>query len=134
MKLIDLELLNTVTEQAKANSRLRMNYNFHVDSESKSQRLLNAMEPGTEMPIHRHLQTAESIILLRGKLKIVYYNDAAEIIGSVELDPLNAVFGIEIPCGQWHTLEVLESGSVIFEAKDGPYKPIEISDILVTRI
>jgi cupin fold WbuC family metalloprotein len=98
--------------------------------EAKSQRLLNALEPGTEIPIHRHLNTYENYIILRGKLKVLFYNDLHELTNSILLDPIIGNFGIEIPMGQWHSIEVLESGTVIFEVKDGPYSPITEKDIL----
>lgn len=130
MKLIDESLLNEVTGQAKESLRLRMNYNFHDSLEAKAQRLLNALEPGTQLPIHRHPHTAETYLLLRGKIKVLYYNDCREVTESVLLSHQKGVYGIHIPANQWHTLEVLESGSVIFEVKDGPYTPLEEKDIL----
>jgi cupin fold WbuC family metalloprotein len=130
MKLIDLDLLDSVTEQAQSNQRLRMNYNFHETLESKAQRLLNALEPGTILPIHRHGDTSETYIILRGSLRVVYYNNAKEIIKSEVLSHQKDTYGVHIPAGQFHTIEVLETGTVIFEVKDGPYTPIEEKDIL----
>ena len=129
--LIDNQLLNRVTEEAKASPRLRMNYNFHTSLDAKAQRLLNALEPGTVLPIHRHRHTGETYLLLRGKIRIQYYNDRKEPLESFVLDPLVGNYGIHIEPGQWHTLEVLENGSVIFEVKDGPYQPITPEDILM---
>jgi cupin fold WbuC family metalloprotein len=131
MKIIDADLLDSVTEQAKENARLRMNYNFHASLEAKAQRLLNALEPGTVLPIHRHRHTAETYIVLRGSIRVLFYNDEKELISSGELNPLKAKFGVDIPAGQWHTLEVLESGTVIFEVKDGPYQALGEEDILI---
>ena len=119
-----------MTEEAKASPRLRMNYNFHTSLDAKAQRLLNALEPGTIVPIHRHKTNGETNILLRGKLRMLIYNDRKELVESVLLDPLVGRYGIHIEPGQWHTLEVLESGSVILEVKDGPYQPIAPEDIL----
>lgn len=130
MDLIDDFLLNNVSSQAQTSERLRMNYNFHDSLEAKAQRLLNALEPGTLLPIHRHTMTAETYLLLRGKIRVMYYNDNKEQIAESTLDPLKGVYGVHIPKGQWHTLEVLESGSVIFEVKDGPYSPIKPEDVL----
>lgn len=130
MKLINNELLDTVSCQAKDNLRLRMNYNFHDRLDAKAQRLLNALEPGTVLPIHRHPHTAETYLLLRGKVRVLYYNDQKEETENVFLDPLGGNYGVHIPANQWHTLEVLESGSVIFEVKDGPYMPLGENDIL----
>jgi cupin fold WbuC family metalloprotein len=131
MKIIDVELLDSVSERAVNSPRLRMNYNFHTSLDAKAQRLLNALEPGTELPIHRHLHTAETYILLRGSIRVLFFNDACEVTEDVLLNPLEGKFGIDIPVGQWHTLEVLESGSVIFEVKDGPYLPIGAEDMMV---
>lgn len=130
MQLINESLLNEVTRQAQENPRLRMNHNFHDSLDAKAQRLLNALEPGTLLPIHRHPHTAETYLLLRGKIKVLYYNDQKELIETVVLEPESGNYGIHIPKNQWHTLEVLESGSVIFEVKDGPYTPLEEKDVL----
>ncbi len=130
MQQIDSRLLDQVSQQAQESPRLRMNHNFHDSLESKAQRLLNALEPGTILPIHRHPHTAETYLLLRGKIRVMFYNDQKEEIESVVLDPLKGNYGIHIPANQWHTLDVLESGSVLFEVKDGPYTPLDEKDIL----
>jgi cupin fold WbuC family metalloprotein len=130
MMIIDTSLLDSVTEQATKSPRLRMNHNFHDNMEAKSQRLLNALEPGTEIPIHRHRTTAETYILLRGTIRVLFYNNEREIIETIELNPLTGKYGVDIPAGQWHTLEVLEPGTVIFEVKDGPYRAIGDEDVL----
>ena len=130
MKLINEDLLNEVTLQAKESPRLRMNYNLHDSLEAKAQRLLNALEPGTILPIHQHPHTAETYLLLRGRIQVMYYNDRKEETERVTLDPMKGSYGVHIPAGQWHTLEVLESGSVIFEVKDGPYRPLGEEDLL----
>ena len=131
MQRIDTNLLNGVTAQAKESPRLRMNYNFHASLEAKAQRLLNALEPGTVLPGHRHPHTAETYLLLRGKIRVMFYNEAKEETESTVLDPLTGDYGVHIPAGQWHTLEVLESGSVLFEVKDGPYTPLGEDDLLI---
>lgn len=128
--LIDKNLLDKVTAEAKANARLRMNYNFHETLDAPAQRLLNALEPGTVLPIHRHCHTAETYVLLRGRLNILFYNEQKQITERYELDPQKGVYGVNIPRGQWHTIEVLCSGTVIFEVKDGPYSPLTPDDIL----
>lgn len=128
--LINEKLLNEVTEKAKASERLRMNYNLHDSLDAKAQRLLNALEPGTILPIHRHIETAETYILLRGSIRVLFYDDNRKLIITFEINPLKNEYGIHIPKGQWHTLEVLESGTVIFEVKDGPYLPFKEEDIL----
>ncbi len=131
MQRIDTNLLNGVTAQAKESPRLRMNYNFHASLEAKAQRLLNALEPGTVLPVHRHPHTAETYLLLRGKIRVMFYNEAKEETESTVLDPLTGDYGVHIPVGQWHTLEVLENGSVLFEVKDGPYTPLGEDDLLI---
>ena len=131
MKIIDTSLLDSVTEQATESPRLRMNHNFHDSMEAKSQRLLNALEPGTEIPIHRHRTTAETYILLRGTIGVLFYNNEREIIETIELNPLTGKYGVNIPAGEWHTLEVLETGTVIFEVKDGPYRALGDEDVLL---
>ena len=128
--LINDQLLNTVTGQAKASSRLRMNYNLHDSLDAKAQRLLNALEPGTVLPVHRHRETAETYIVLRGSIKVLFYNDDKVLTAEFLIDPNEKEYGIHIPAGQWHMLEVLESGTVIFEVKDGPYAPLQLEDIL----
>lgn len=130
MKLIDKSLLDTVTSGAKESNRLRMNYNFHDSLDAPCQRLLNALEPGTIVPIHRHQHTSETYILLRGKLRMMFYNDDKEIIEETILSSESTNYGIHIPAGVWHAMEVLASGTVIFETKDGPYMPIQECDIL----
>ena len=130
MKIIDKSLLDTVTAGAKESNRLRMNYNFHDSLNAPCQRLLNALEPETIVPIHRHQHTSETYILLRGKLRMMFYNDDKEIIEETILSSDSANYGIHIPAGVWHAMEVLASGTVIFETKDGPYAPIQDCDIL----
>ncbi|WP_251623250.1 WbuC family cupin fold metalloprotein [Odoribacter lunatus] len=127
--IIDEILLDDVCAQAKHSERLRMNYNFHDSLDAKAQRLLNALEPGTILPIHRHRHTAETYILLRGRIDVVFYNNAGGVTERFELNPQENKYGVHIPKGQWHTIEVRES-SVIFEVKDGPYIPIEPEDML----
>lgn len=128
--IIDKKLLDDVSNKAKASERLRMNFNFHESLDSKAQRLLNALEPGTILPIHRHRHTAETYFLVRGKINVMFYSEEGVVTETFCLDPLDGRYGVQISKGQWHTLEVLESGSVIFEVKDGPYMPIEPSDVI----
>lgn len=127
--ILDNKLLDEISVKAKASGRLRMNYNLHESLDSKTQRLFNALEPGTILPVHRHEHTAETYILLRGKIDVIFYNDCGAISERFHLDPLIGNYGVQIPKGQWHTLEVLES-SVIFEVKDGPYTPLTPENIL----
>ena len=130
MKIIDKCLLDSVSSDAKESCRLRMNYNFHNSLDAPCQRLLNALEPGTVVPIHRHKHTSETYILLRGKLKVMFYNDKKEVIDESILSIEAGNYGIHIPAGVWHSMDVLASGTVIFETKDGPYMPIQECDIL----
>ena len=128
--LINEQLLDEVTAKAKTSERLRMNFNLHDSLEAKAQRLLNALEPGTVLPIHRHRDTAETYIVLRGSMKVLFYNDKKELTGQSVIDPKQNEYGIHLPTGQWHTLEVLEPNTVLFEVKDGPYIPFSKEDIL----
>lgn len=128
--IIDKKLLDKVSKQAKQSERLRMNYNLHESLDAKAQRLLNALEVGTVLPIHRHQKTAETYILLRGKVRVMFYNDNGIETDSFLLDPSSENYGVHIPISQWHTLEVLEENTVIFEVKDGPYAPLEAEDLM----
>ena len=128
--IIDKNLLDRVTEQAKESPRLRMNYNFHQSLEDKCHRMLNAVEPGTVVPIHRHPTKDESFVILRGKVRVTTHNDDGSIIEDVVLSQESGNYGIEIPKNVWHKLESLESGSVIFECKEGPYVPHEEEGVL----
>lgn len=128
--LIDNNLLDQVTEQAKESERLRMNYNLHDSLDAKAQRLLNALEPGTVLPVHRHRYTAETYIVLRGSINVIFYDDNKIPVEQHLISPEQGVYGVHIPAGQWHTLEVKESGTVIFEVKDGPYASLGEEDIL----
>ena len=127
---IDNQLLDTLSAQAKANPRLRQSYDLRTTPEDQSQRILNAVEPGTILPIHRHRGSTETIIVLRGKVVQHYYDDNGNKTASYELAPNTAQVGMSVPVGQWHALESLEEGSVIFESKDGAYQPLSAEDIL----
>lgn len=130
MKIIDKKLLDKVSTQAKVSPRLRMNYNFHQSLEEKCHRMLNAIEPGTEIPIHRHPTKDESFVVLKGKVRSTTYNDDGSVIESVVLCAKEGRFGVDIPKGVWHKLESLESGSVVFECKEGPFVPHEEEGVL----
>lgn len=139
---INRELLDDVSLKAKQSERLRMNYNFHESYDSGAQRILNALEVGTNLPIHRHKHTNETYIVLRGAIEVRFYdypkNDNSdnsnsdnsnstvgsynlEVVDSFVLDPLLEEYGVDIPKGVWHDLIVLKHDTVIFEVKDGPY-------------
>lgn len=128
--LIDDKLLNKVSAEAKANPRLRMNYNLHEFLDDKVQRLFNAMEPGTIIPIQRHRDTAETMIVVRGQLKLTIYNDDKSIIEEYVLNPSVGNYGYHIAKGVWHGVEVLATNTVMFEVKGGPYRPLADEDIL----
>lgn len=127
--LINDELLDKVTAGAEESPRLRMNYNFHESPDSKAQRLLNVLLPGTALPIHRHRHTAETYVILRGKMFVVFYDDMGGQIERYLLCPAIGNYGVHIPAGQWHGIEVIEP-STIFEVKDGPYTPLQPEDML----
>lgn len=127
--IIDNVLLDRVSAEAKASPRLRMNYNLHESLEAPVQRMLNALEPGTHLPIHRHRHTAETYTLLRGKMKVIFYDDMGAVLEEFLMDPLQGVYGVNIPIGTWHGVEVLES-AVILEVKEGPYMPITPEDVM----
>lgn len=133
MKLIDKQLLDDVSRQAQKSERLRMNYNFHQSLEDKCHRMLNAVEPGTQVPIHRHPTKDESFVVLRGKVKVTTYNDDGSVIESVVLCQEEGRYGVDIPKNVWHNVECLESGSVFFECKEGPFVPHEEDGILKVK-
>ena len=127
--IINNELLDEVTVKAEESPRLRMNFNLHDSLDAKAQRLINVLLPGTVLPIHRHRHTAETYVLLRGKMFVVFYNDLGAQIERYLLDPTIGNYGVQIPAGQWHGIEVIEP-SAIFEVKDGPYTPLQPEDTL----
>ena len=130
MKLIDKQLLDNVSRQAQKSDRLRMNYNFHQSLDDKCHRFLNAVEPGTKVEIHRHPTKDESFVLLRGRVRVTTYNDDGTVIESAGLCPEDGLYGVDIPKNVWHNVESLESGSVFFECKEGPFVPHEVEGIL----
>ena len=128
---IDKELLDKLTTKAKESPRLRMNLDLRNSDSDSSQRMLNDIEPGSEIPIHRHQTTSETVVCLRGRLIEEYYDgQSKKCIESIELSPNGPVFALNIPAGQWHTVRALESGTVILEMKDGTYIPTSQEDIL----
>lgn len=129
--IITQAILDKLTEEAKASPRLRMNLDLRNSADDKSQRMLNAIEPGSVVHIHRHQKTSETVVCLRGRLVEEYYDDLERICTeAIELSPNGPVVALNIPAGQWHTVRALESGTVILEVKDGPYEPIQDVDIL----
>ena len=113
-------MLNSLTEQAKASERLRMNLDLRDSDTDGSQRMLNAIEPGSILPIHRHQKTSETMVCLRGKLRVEYYDELERICtDSFIIEPGGANVAVSIPIGQWHTVHALESGTCILEMKNG---------------
>lgn len=124
-------ILDKLTEEAKASPRLRMNLDLRNSADDQSQRMLNAIEPGSPMPIHRHRSTSETVVCLRGRLVWEFFDELERrCTEAIELSPGGQVVALNVPAGQWHTVRALESGSVILEMKDGPYEPIGPEDIL----
>ena len=128
--VIDKALLDKVSVQAMNSPRLRMNYNFHQSLEEKCHRMLNAVEPGTVVPIHKHPTKDESFVILRGKVRVTTHNDDGSIIEDVVLSQESGNYVVDIPKNVWHKLESLEFGSVIFECKEGPFVPHEEEGVL----
>ena len=124
-------ILDNLTEQAKASPRLRMNLDLRNSAEDQSQRMLNAIEPGSTLPIHRHQKSSETVVCLRGRLVEEYYDELDRVCTErIELSPNGPVVALNIPAGQWHTVQALESGTVILEMKNGKYEPLSDVDIL----
>lgn len=124
-------ILDKLTEEAKASPRLRMNLDLRNSDADQSQRMLNAIEPGSPLPIHRHRYTSETVVCLRGRLVWEFYDELERICTeTIELSPNGQVVALNVPVGQWHTVRALESGSVILEMKDGKYEPIQDCDVL----
>ena len=128
---IDTALLDSLTEQAKASPRLRMNWDLRTSEADTSQRMLNAIEPGSVVPIHRHRKTSETFVVLRGRVVEEFYDELERICcATYEVSAGGPICALNIPAGQWHTLRALESGTVILEMKDGAYEPIGAGDLM----
>ena len=129
MKIIDDQLLNRLAEEAKKSPRLRKNYNFHQSLQDKCHRFLNALEPGTFIPIHHHPDKAETFVVLKGKVKVSTYNEDGEVLESYILSHEDGRYGVDIPENVWHGLECLEP-AVLLEFKSGPFVEHEVDGIL----
>ena len=142
--IIDKQLLDTLSSQAKASPRLRQAYDLRNTPEDNSQRMLNALEPGTVMPIHRHRKSSETICMVRGKMVMRLYDDKGNVTNEFVMAPISqhslpymsegecdepTIPMVQVEAGRWHSLEVLEEGTVVFEAKDGKYEPLLDEDI-----
>lgn len=129
--VVSQAVLDELTAQAKASPRLRMNMDLRDGPEDSSQRMLNAIEPGSPLPIHRHKNTSETVVCLRGRFVEEFYDELERICtDAIDLTPGGPIFLVNVPAGQWHTVRALESGSVLLEMKDGKYEPLEPEDIL----
>ncbi len=130
--IITQALLDSLTEQAKASPRLRMNFDLRNSPEDQSQRMLNAIEPGSEMPIHRHKYTSETVVCLRGCLVEEFYDELERTCtDAIELTPNGSNVLVNIPAGQWHSIRAVESGSVVLTVKDGAWEPLGEEDVMV---
>ena len=127
--IIDQHILDNLTAQAKSSPRLRMNLDLRNLPSDGSQRMLNAIEPGTVLPIHRHRNSSETVVCLRGHFEEYFYDAEGRLTDTIDMVPGGTI--INIPVGQWHNLKSLESGTVLLEVKDGPYVPIGAEDILI---
>ena len=128
---IDTTLLDTLSAQAKANSRLRQAYDLRTTPEDNSQRILNAMEPGTILPIHRHRGSTETVAVLRGKIRQNFYDENGQLTESFEVTAESEIVGFSVELARWHNTECLESGTVILERKDGRYEALSDENIMI---
>lgn len=127
---IDKQLLDNLTDQAKSSQRLRMNFDLRDALDDNSQRMLNAIEPGSVIPIHRHGTTSETVVIIRGEVVQHFYDDEGNVTDSIYMQPGGPTYAMNVPVGQWHRIESLESGTVILEFKNGPYTPITGDDVM----
>ena len=127
---ITQELLDSLTAQAKESPRLRMNMDLRNSYADTSQRMLNAIEPGSVVPVHRHKKTSETVVVLRGRVVEEFYDASGALEDVCEVSAGGEICALNIPQGKWHTLKALESGTVILEMKDGGYEPIAEDDIM----
>jgi len=130
MTEINSQILDDLTKQAKDSPRLRMNLDMRTSPEDQSQRMLNALEPGTVVPIHRHTQSTETTCVLRGSIKQYYYDDKGNVTETFVVKADSDCPMYLVPLGKWHSTECLETGTVIFEAKDGAYEPMKAEDVM----
>lgn len=126
--IIDKIILDELTERAKVSPRLRMNFDLRNSEKDQSQRMLNALEPGTVLPIHRHRTTSETVVCIRGHFEEYFYDEKGNLTETIDMRPGGVV--LNIPQGQWHSLKCFESGTVLIEIKDGPYEPMQECDVL----
>jgi len=130
--VISQAILDDLIAKAKASERLRANLDLRNSEEDQSQRMLNALEPGTVMPIHRHKDTSETCVCIRGHFEEYFYDSEGRLTDTIDMVPGGVVLNIE--AGQWHSLRCLESGTVLLEAKDGAYRPLAEDEIMNIKI
>lgn len=129
--IINSQTLDSLTAQAKGSPRLRMHLDLRNSEDDQSQRILNAIEPGSPERIHRHRHTSETVVCLRGRVVEEFYDDLERMCtDAIELSPSGPNVAINVPMGQWHSIRALESGSVVLAVKDGPYEPLGEENIL----
>lgn len=129
--VIDNKVLDELSAKAKASPRLRMNLDLRNSENDGSQRMLNAIEPGSPERIHRHRHTSETVVCLRGKVVEEFYDELERICtDSIVLTPNGPNVAINIQAGQWHSIRAVESGSVVLAVKDGAWEPLSDADIL----
>ena len=128
--VITKELLDELSAQAKVNTRLRKNYDLRNSAEDGSQRMLNALEPGTVLPIHRHTASSEIVTIVRGAIREYFYDENGKQTEAITLRFGEGIPVLVVPKGVWHNLECLESGTIIYESKDGAYEPMKPEDVL----
>ncbi len=129
--VITKKILDELTAKAKENPRLRCNLDMRNSADDQSQRMLNALEPGTIMPIHRHKNTSETCICIRGNFEEYFYDGNGNLTDTIDMVPGGVVLNIEK--GQWHSLKCLETGTVLLEAKDGAYQPLSSDEIMEVK-
>lgn len=126
--IIDDKILDELTDKAKASPRLRCNLDLRNTADDQSQRMLNAIEPGTEMPIHRHRNSSETCVCIRGHFVEYFYDANGSLTDTIDMLPCGTI--LNIPIGQWHSLKSLESGTVLLEAKDGKWEAMKEEDVM----
>lgn len=127
--IINDRALNELSSKAKLSPRLRQNLDLRNSDKDSSQRMLNALEPGTVLPIHRHKSSSETCVCVRGHFEEYIYDENGNLTETVDMYPGGLILNIE--AGQWHSLKCLESGTILLEAKDGAYRTLEEDEIMV---
>lgn len=131
--IITKEILDKLSAKAKASERFRANLDLRNSSEDLSQRMLNALEPGTVMPIHRHHASTETVVIIRGQIRWIFYDENGVETECAVLDADGEPRMLNVEKGRWHSLECLTSGAVLYESKDGPYHPLEDDEIFKSK-